>query len=380
MGTAHTPQCSRWGLLPAGTRDMVTACDLEPSGGRRLPRPCPGPWRPGGLAGRFRVCTPSLLSPRPPEMDRWTARPRRSAVAGLTCLQAGGNSTGYREPADGPSGVLPLWGPQLIFSNESISLVHASSPPVSSVQTGAGSPWWGLQTPLIEGSPWRRAPGKCPQPAVLLYEPRRAQGQRESHGHGTLSQAGLYGGWTTGGALLPGVPWPATSLCTPALPTPLWGNDARLHPPLLPGGAAGSQDGPPALQLGPSWKTTPQGAPGHDPGPCQGCPEPAAQEQGVPGAAATPRPSQQHQHHSRRPGRSPGRSACLGPQPAQITPFPRGPLLGPQTRCATRAGTPRVCTLPASSPALCPLPTPDPLPSRQRPLLPTGCARPNDPS
>lgn len=115
-------------------------------------------------------------------------------------------------------------------------------------------------------------------------------------------------------------------------------------------------------------------------GPARAALSPLPQEQGVPGAAATPRPSQQHQHHSRRPGRSPGRSACLGPWPARITPFPRGPLLGPQTPCATRAGTPRVCTLPASSPALCPLPTPDPLPSRQQPLLPTGCTRPNDPS
>lgn len=140
------------------------------------------------------------------------------------------------------------------------------------VQTGAGSPCCGRQTP--RALPRHRAPGTRPQPAVLLYEPRTAQGQREhTTGRGRSARQGPSA-------------WRSTARPTPAhlpLPTPLWGDATRLHPPLLTQrNPRQGRPGTPALQLRPSWKMPLQGAPRHDPGPCWGAWDPNTQEQSLP--------------------------------------------------------------------------------------------------
>ena len=115
-------------------------------------------------------------------------------------------------------------------------------------------------------------------------------------------------------------------------------------------------------------------------GPAKAALGPLPQEQGVSGTAPTPCPSQQHQQHSRGPGRSPGCSACLGPRPARITHPPVGPSRGPQAPSPTRAGAPQCLDVPGLLPCSLPAAHPRAIPSRPRPLLPTGCARPNNPS
>lgn len=294
-GPEHSPQRSRRALSQPAPKAR------SPPATWALPRPR----GPAGLAGRFAVC------PRPPEPAQWAALPRSSAVAGRTSLK----------PAAAPqvTGSLPMGRLALrcvgivAYSQQREPLLGVCFLlPVSSVQAGAGV--LAADSRLLERSPRQCALGS-PQPAVPLYEPCTAQGQRErATGRGCSARRALrrlVRRWC------PSAWWSMTPPPLP-LPTPLWGDDARLHPPLLTWrNPMQGRPGTPALQLGPSWKTPLQGALGHEPGPCWGCPGPQCSGTERPPALPPLRapPSTTSRHHSRRPGRSPGHSARLGLRP-----------------------------------------------------------------
>lgn len=217
-------------------------------------------------------------------------------------LRARSDSAGYRETAEGPPGVLPPWGSRLIFSSKSISQAHVSSLPASLCRPG-----WGVlaaDARLLEHSPRRRAPGTRPQPAVLLYEPRTAQGQpARTTGRGRSARQGPSA-------------WRSTACPTPCTPAPPHSSVGGCHPP---------PPTPPDTaepQAGPSWHTCTSAEAELEDAPPRGsqhfllgCPGP--QHSGTEPPPALPLlhapPSITSRHHSRHPGRSLGHSVCLGP-------------------------------------------------------------------
>lgn len=188
--------------------------------------------------------------------------------------------------------------------------------PMSSVQAGAGGPRCGLQTPRALTSatcPWGAPPAR--RAALHPAQPRVSESAPRAGGCSARR------GFTKAGAQV--VPFCLVVHDPPPLhtcPSPLLCGGRRPPPPTPPDMVEprAGPPGTPALQLGPSWKTPLQGALGHEPGPCWGCPGPQCSGTERPPALPPLRapPSTTSRHHGRRPGRSPGHSACLGLRPA----------------------------------------------------------------
>lgn len=309
-GPEHSPQRSRRALSQPAPKAR------SPPATWALPRPR----GPAGLAGRFAVC------PRPPEPAQWAALPRSSAVAGRTSLK----------PAAAPqvTGSLPMGRLALrrvgivAYSQQREPLLGVCFLlPVSSVQARAGV--LAADSRLLERSPRQRALGS-PQPAVLLYEPCTAQGQRErATGRGCSAGRALrrlVRRWCPSAwwSMTPHPSPPHSSVGGRRPPPPSPPDMAEPHagPPRHTCTSAGAEleDAPPRGSRSRTWALL--GLPG----------TPVLRNRESPGAAPAPRPSQHHlQAPQPMPREEPGSLCTPGSEASRMTPFPVGLSWRPQT-------------------------------------------------
>lgn len=252
-GTAHSPQHSRGSLSQPAPQTQ------SPPAAWALPRP----HRPGGLAGR---CT---VYPWPPEPAQWTALPQSSAVAGHMAF----------EPAATPQVTGRLQRARPAFCHRGgrglFSAARASPRRMFPrfLRPCADRGGESLLRTLDSSSTHLGdvPPGRAPSRPCCSTNPAQPR---------VSQRAPRAGGAQPGRALLPGGPRPAPPPAHLPLPTPLWGDATRLHPPLLTRrNPRQGHPGTPALQLRPSWKTPLQGAPSTS---CWGARDPNTQEQSLP--------------------------------------------------------------------------------------------------